>query len=480
MMRSPKTQCSNCHLLLTYTYMYRLTGIILLCLTAISGCQKSDRSIDLPQDPFIQVYFNHRQTGKQTYTEPYRKIERGGDNLESIIIKEIATAKSTIDLAVQELNLPLVAQALAETHRSGVKVRVILDNNYSRALSDLNSQEIKQLARRDRLKYDEFLALADRDNNGRLNAAEISRSDAMVILRDAGITVLDDTADGSKGSGLMHHKFMVIDGKTVITGSANFTLSGIFGDFKNLDTRGNVNHLLRIDNREVASLFRQEFNYMWGNGTGGINSRFGLDKPKRLPKSIAWDNTTITLQFSPTSSSQDWRLSTNGSIDEIIRNADNSIDLALFVFSEQLITNTLQQKQQQGIKINGVFDRGFAFRYYSEVLDMLGVTIYDRCQPETNNNPWIKSLNTVGTANSATGDKLHHKFALVDDRIVITGSHNWSQAANHRNDEALIIINNLTLARHFRQEFQRLSQSANWGLPSSVKSKIQQQQQDCG
>jgi len=29
---------------------------------------------------------------------------------------------------------------------------------------------------------------------------------------------------------------------------------------------------------------------------------------------------------------------------------------------------------------------------------------------------------------------------------VITGSHNWSKAANHQNDEALVIINNPTVA----------------------------------
>jgi phosphatidylserine/phosphatidylglycerophosphate/cardiolipin synthase-like enzyme len=52
----------------------------------------------------------------------------------------------------------------------------------------------------------------------------------------------------------------------------------------------------------------------------------------------------------------------------------------------------------------------------------------------------------------APGDKLHHKFGLIDDKIVITGSHNWSKAANHQNDEALVIIDNPTVAAHFDRE----------------------------
>ena len=459
--------------------MYRLAWIFLLCLTAILGCQKFDRSSNLAQDEFIQVYFNHRETQKQTYTEPYRQIERGGDNLEAILIEGIAAANSTIDIAVQELNLPLVAQALVKSHRSGVKIRVILENNYSRVLSSLNREEVAELKQRDRLKYNEFFELVDLDRNGSLNSSEISQRDALAILTNAGIKIIDDTADGSKGSGLMHHKFMVVDNKTVITGSANFTLSGVFGDFQNINTRGNVNHLLRINNSEVANLFTEEFNYMWGDGAGGINSRFGLNKPWRSPISVNWNNTTVTIQFSPTSNSKDWHLSTNGLIGKVIANANHSVDLALFVFSDQSIANILQQKQQQGIKINGVFDSSFAFRYYSEVLDLLGVTSYYRCEPEADNNPWNEPLNTVGVPNIVTGDKLHHKFALIDQETTISGSHNWSQAANQNNDETLIVINNQTLSQHFEREFQRLSQSTIWGLPPKVTTKIQQQQQDC-
>ncbi|NJL53482.1 MAG: hypothetical protein HC930_17350 [Hydrococcus sp. SU_1_0] len=84
------------------------------------ACSKdTDKVNSLPQDEFIQAYFNHRETKTQTYVDPYRQIERPGDDLEAIIIQEIASAKSSIDLAVYELNLPLIAQALAKSSLRG-------------------------------------------------------------------------------------------------------------------------------------------------------------------------------------------------------------------------------------------------------------------------------------------------------------------------------------------------------------------------
>ncbi|WP_019506553.1 phospholipase D-like domain-containing protein [Pleurocapsa sp. PCC 7319] len=453
--------------------------MLVLSLTLLNACKKESHELSAHfQDQFIQVYFNHRASNFSTYIDPYREIERSGDNLEAVIIEQIATANDTIDLAVQELNLPLIAQALVKSHRSGVKVRVVLDNNYSQSLSELTPQEVKRLNRRDRQKYNEYFQLVDLNRNGTLSTTEIAQQDALVILRQADIPLIDDTADGSKGSGLMHHKYLVIDGQKVIAGSANFTLSGIHGDFSNRETKGNINHLLTIDNVDVAGLFTEEFDYMWGdNSDGGINSKFGLAKPWRSPISITWKNTEITIQFSPTSSNKkDWQLSSNGSIGKVLNQANDSIDLALFVFSEQEIADILQQKQQEGVKIRGVFDPSFAFRYYSEVLDMLGVTLYYHCQAEANNNPWQKPLETIGTPLVNVGDKLHHKFSLIDSQIVISGSQNWSKAANYNNDEALIIINNPTVAKHFDQEFQRLYQQASLGLPQRINNQLKQQQ----
>ena len=47
------------------------------------------------------------------------------------------------------------------------------------------------------------------------------------------------------------------------------------------------------------------------------------------------------------------------------------------------------------------------------------------------------------------GDKLHHKFAVVDNTTVITGSFNWSPSAAHQNDETLLVIKHPKLAAAF-------------------------------
>lgn len=460
--------------------MYRLLWILMSCLTLTTGCHKNALpSANLAQDKFVQAYFNHRQHVE--YTDPYRQFQRTGDNLEATIIDEIESATSSIDIAVQELNLPLIAQALVKKKKSGVEVRLILDNNYSQVLSQLKYQEIQNLNQRDRRKYNQFIQFVDTNQDQQLSSTEIAQRDALYILQRGKVKLLDDTADGSKGSGLMHHKFMVIDRQKVVAGSANFTLSGIHGDVDRPETLGNVNHLLVISNSELAKIFTEEFNFLWGDLS---QPQFGLDKPRRSPISIAWQDTKVTLQFAPTSKTQPWQVTTNGLISETIGQASQSIDLALFVFSSQEIADTLQRKQNQGLEIQGVFDAGFAFRYYSEVLDLLGVALpstrhSDRCQTETNNNPWQKPLQTIGIANLSSGDKLHHKFAVIDNQTVISGSHNWSAAANHQNDESVLVIENQTVAQHFVQEFDHLYQTAAIGLSAKIQRQVQTQKQQC-
>ena len=219
---------------------------------------------------------------------------------------------------------------------------------------------------------------------------------------------------------------------------------------------------------------------MWGDGPGKLpDSQFGLKKTLRSAQKILLGNNTITLQFSPTSPTQPWSLSSNGLIGKTLNEATKSVDLALFVFSDQRLANTLEVVQQKDVLIKALIASDFAYRPYSEALDMMGVSLSNSCTNEINNHPWQKPLNTVGIPQLFKGDLLHHKFALVDRQTVITGSHNWSDAANTNNDETLLIINNPTVAAHYQREFERLYEYAQLGVPAWMQKKIQAQQEEC-
>lgn len=449
-------------------------------LISCNNSQKNERSQPLPQDPLIQVYFNLNQAKGADYSDPYREINRPGDNLEDILIDTLNSAQYTIDIAVQEFRLPNLAKAVVKQAEKGVKVRVILEDSYNQSISQFTPGIVAEMEAREKQRYDQYFEFIDIDNNQIISNEELQERDALAILNKRNIPIIDDTEDGSKGTGLMHHKFMIIDGKNIIVSSANFTLSGIHGDFYAEETRGNANNLLKIKSSEIAQLFTEEFNIMWGDGKGGKqDSKFGINKPKRSPKTITIGQSDVTLNFSPNSSKDAWEITTNGVISRALKQAQNSINLALFVFSDQYIANTLNNKNNQGIQIKTLIDPEFIFRYYSEGLDMLGVALSNNCKYETDNKPWQQKIKTVGVAKLPKGDKLHHKFGVVDDNIVITGSHNWSASANYQNDETLLVIKNPIVTAHYQQEFDRLYENSTVGVTEKLSKKIQEDIKNC-
>lgn len=468
-----------------YYILRRLCWLLLLTIgLAFCGQQEEEQPqlppslIPLPQDPLLQVYFNQSLTS--SYTEPYRQQTRAGDDLEKLVMEAIATAGSTVDVAVQEFRLPGIARVLSDRQRSGIKVRLIVEHMYSRPWSDYKAPELAKLTDRERDRYHEFVQLADTNKDGKLSAEEIQKNDALLMIKNAGIPVIDDTADGSKSSDLMHHKFVVIDGKTVIATSANFTTSDVHGDFKTPASRGNANNLLKIENAQLAQLFTQEFNIMWGDGPGGKpDSKFGVKKPFRPMQKVRVGDTTVTVQFSPTSKTLPWEKSVNSLINQNLGSAKKSVDLALFVFSSQRLANTLEIEAQRGVAVRALMDSNFIYRPYSEALDMMGATWIEHCQLEADNRPWKRPLTTVGVPALPMGDRLHHKFGIVDANTVITGSHNWSEAANHGNDETLLAIASPVVAAHFEREFDRLYKGAILGIPPRIKQKIDASKKEC-
>ncbi len=426
--------------------------------------QTLTKLLPLPQHTQIQAFFN--QNPVNSYLEPYRGIQRPGDDLESIIIAEIDRAEQSIDIAIQELKLPRIAWALAKRQQAGIKVRVVLENNYSTSWSTWTAADVAKLSDRERSRYQEFVKLVDIDGNGQLSGVEIDRRDALKILANANIPIIDDTANGSSGSGLMHHKFMVVDSKKTIVTSANWTLSDVHGDLSRRETRGNSNNLLVIDSVPVAQIFAQEFSLMWGDGPGGLpNSQFKAGKPERPAVTIPVGDSQVTIHFSPSAKSQDWATTTNGLIGQVLGRSQSQLDLALFVFSEPQLGEVLETSSARQVPVRLLIDREFAYRPYSQMLAMLGVT----CS-SSNRRAWAKPITTAGVPELPSGDLLHHKFAVIDKSLVITGSHNWSAAGNYKNDETLLVVASPVVAAHFQREFDILYRSAKFTLPAKLQN----------
>jgi len=447
--------------------MIRRSALLFGCALLLGGCGNASATLsghppaDLPSPAGIRVAFNYQPS--HHYRSPVSGQWRQGDDLEAMVLEAITGARQQILVAVQELSLPRVAQALLAAQGRGVQVRVVLENTYSTPWSEQHPADLNP---HQRLRQAQLQALG--------------QPDAVALLRQGGVPLLDDTADGSSGSGLMHHKLLVADGRVVVTGSANFSPSCIHGDADAPRTRGNVNHLLRFDSPELAALFTAEFARMWGDGPGGQpDSRFGVGKEEGGPHQVMVAGTPVSVLFAP----HPRRDPNQGLLwlEQLLRGTQRRVDLSLFVFSAQNLANALADLQQRGATIRLLADPGFANRAFSEVLDLVGVSLPDqRCQLETGNRVWSRPLQGVGTPQLASGDKLHHKFAVIDRRRVITGSFNWSPSAAFQNDETLLVIDSPLLAAHFEAEMDRLWRGAELGVTARLERKRLRQRRLCG
>ena len=441
-------------------------GWLSLSALLLASCTAQAELLGSPAEPLplpggITVAFNHNANNR--YRSPIDHQWRQGDDLEAFLLAGIAAAEEEILVAVQELSLPRIAEALVAKHRQGIRVRVVLENSYSSPWSEQHPAE-----------------LTPRQRHKRAQLEALGGGDALVVLRQGGVPVIDDTADGSAGSGLMHHKFVVIDNREVITGSANFTASGMHGDPDDRRSRGNVNHMLRLTSPELAELFREEFLMMWGDGPGGrADSRFGLGKESRPLRWVRVGDVPVGVLFAPHRAREEH----HGLhlLDSLLNGAQRRADLALFVFSSQQLGNRVGELHDRGVAVRLLVDPGFANRYFSEVLDLLGLELPDhRCRVQAENQPRQDPIDGVGTPRLAGGDKLHHKLAVLDDHRVVTGSFNWSPAAAHRNDETVLVIDSPLLAAHFRAEIDRLWKGAELGVTERLERKRERMHSQCG
>jgi len=215
-------------------------------------------------------------------------------------------------------------------------------------------------------------------------------------------------------SQLSHNKFCVIDDEIVTTGSFNPTING--------DTKNNNNFLV-LHSKYLARNYKSEFEELWNRIYGKGN--------KNIYPNIYLNDYLIENYFCPDDDCEEHVLST-------IKKANSSIYFLIFSFTSDPVGDIIIQKASQGIEVAGVFEKT-QNNAYNE---------YSKMEQENLNVSW-DTKNTKG--------KLHHKYFIIDKKIVITGSYNPTASGDSKNDENILIIHNANIANRFLEEFYMVS-----------------------
>ncbi|GAC1536416.1 MAG: phospholipase D-like domain-containing protein [Herpetosiphon sp.] len=233
-------------------------------------------------------------------------------------------------------------------------------------------------------------------------------------LQRAGLAVRFD-----RRRAFMHNKFIVIDDHVVWSGSANLTVN---------DSLHNNNNMLRIQLDELAANYRIKFEALW-DGKGGPYH------PVLVPHPILrFGSTTIGTAFSPDDPIIDM-------IEGRIKAATRQIDILAFTFTSDQLAHALALARRRGVQIRVVFDQRSAKAAVSQY------TFLER--------------NGIEVQRAGGCYAMHNKVMIVDGVEVLTGSFNWTSAAQKANDENVLLIRNRSLASQYEQEYERILDQAH-------------------
>jgi phosphatidylserine/phosphatidylglycerophosphate/cardiolipin synthase-like enzyme len=125
----------------------------------------------------------------------------------------------------------------------------------------------------------------------------------------------------------------------------------------------------------------------------------------------------------------------------LINRANRSVYVAVYSFTRDSLATALISAKERGVEVRVVIERERAYEQGSEY-------------------PRLKSAG-VDVRLDGNPNSMHHKFMVIDGYVVVTGSYNWSSAAEDRNDENIVVILDRDVAQRFVQEFERIWQTAS-------------------
>ena len=128
----------------------------------------------------------------------------------------------------------------------------------------------------------------------------------------------------------------------------------------------------------------------------------------------------------------------------LIHEASRSIDGALYRFNHPGLSEGLEEAARRGVRVRLLVD-GNKYKESRTTQQLLTGAII----------PFRLAFGRQGR-----GSKMHHKFVILDQQTVLTGSYNWTMESEDENHENLIILRDPQPVEAYSQEFEALWSSA--------------------
>lgn len=352
------------------------------------------------------------------------------DALEQVVVDFIAGAEHSLDIAVQELDNEVIAQAILDARFRGVSVRMVVEQDY------LLTGRLPEV----RARSGEDPAVARRRIQWGIEGGEKSLEENRRLFSALLRCNVDVKADYNPE--IFHQKFVIRDyrGTTkptsaILSGSANFTVT---------DCHRNLNHIVIFHDWRICKEYAAEFASIRAG-------RFGRGEHGEVPRAFNLEGVPVKVLFAPDHTPE-------LEIMKQMLKATERVDFAIFTFSGSSgIDDVMVTLQAAGRSIRGAVDPGQGVQAWAAThdLDRAGIEIFfpDRTAPFR---------------------KLHHKLMVIDESIVVAGSFNYTAPANDYNDENIFVIGSPRLAlpaseggpvdpqacaeltRYFRAEIERI------------------------
>jgi phosphatidylserine/phosphatidylglycerophosphate/cardiolipin synthase-like enzyme len=94
--------------------------------------------------------------------------------------------------------------------------------------------------------------------------------------------------------------------------------------------------------------------------------------------------------------------------------------------------------------------------------------LLDASQVETDRVERLRALGLEVRRVTPRGDertRFHHKYAVFDSELVATGSYNWTVGGDRFNHENVVLLWEESVARAFREDFERVWHDADLARP---------------